>query len=238
MCAIHVSKGLRVTGQTRHTEPPTGRETFEKLNFHYIILHSSTFIFTILLSSSHLFSLTNGTTELFTVTSNSNDNTLVLQYLLMNGTDERLQTTVIENIDFTNHDFHHIAMAVHGVQLTVIVDRVFRLHRALPFRVAVRAENIFIGTLNDGETADFQGIAYSYTSFVYVCMYICMYVYAFVCMCMYIRVCAYACLQVCMHLCMCVRASLYTCVSTCVYVHTHNQYNNNYVIIVWSFSCM
>ena len=196
-----------------------------------------------------MFSLTNGTTELFAVTSNSNDNTLVLQYLLMNGTDERLQTTEIENVDFSNHDFCHIAMAVHGVQLTVIVDRVFRLRQALPFRVAVRAENIFIGTLNDGETANFQGIAYSYTSFVYACIYVRMYMHLCTCACTYVYVCMHAYKCVCICACVCARHCIHVyphvcmCTLTCTYTQTHTcasvyQYNNNYVIIAWSFSCM
>ena len=153
----------------------------EKLNFHNKIIHFGTFIFTKLLSSSHLFSLTNGTTELFTVTSNSNDNTLVLQYLLINGTDERPQITEIQNVAISNHIFHHIAIAVHGVQLTVTVDEVFRLRRTLPFHVVVRAENIFIGTLNDGETANLQGIAYIVQVCVHCLREMCTLVYVFVC---------------------------------------------------------
>ena len=107
--------------------------------------------------SSHLFSLTNGTAELFTASSNSSTNTLVFQYLLVNGTDEQHQTSEIENVFLSNNAFHHIAIAVHGVQLTVAVDGVFRLRRALVYPVAVRAENIFIGVSNDGENPTLQG---------------------------------------------------------------------------------
>lgn len=108
--------------------------------------------------SSHLFSLTNGTTELFTVSSNSNTNTLILEYVLVNGSIELLEDSVIRNVFLSNNDFHHIAVAVHGVQLTVTVDGVFKLRRALAFPVAVRMENIFIGVLNHGENPTLQGI--------------------------------------------------------------------------------
>ena len=113
------------------------------------------FYYTTFCFSSHLFSLTNGTTELFTLSSDSNTNILVVQYLLMN---EQHQSSGIEDVFLSNHAFHHIAVAVHGVQLTVAVDGVFRLRQPLLYPVDVRAENIFIGTLNDGENPTLQGM--------------------------------------------------------------------------------
>lgn len=69
---------------------------------------------------------------------------------------------MIENVFLANSDFHHIAVAVHGVQLTVMVNGIFRLREALDFSVDVRTENIFIGVLNDGEDPTLQGTAVTY----------------------------------------------------------------------------
>ena len=160
-------------------------------------------IFTsIILLFSHLFSLTNGTTELFTASSNSITNTLIVQYLMMNGNDELQQVREIKNVFLSNNDFHHIAIAVYNVQLTVIVDGVFRLRQVLSFPVVVEAEDIFIGTLNDGENPTLQGVC------VCVCVHVCVCVDLVQrgrkrgihrhCTCMYmhtyVRTCKYACM--------------------------------------------
>lgn len=134
------------------------------------------------LFSRHLFSLTNGTTELFTLSSNSSANVLVVQYLLMN---EQQQTREIENVSLSDHAFHHIAVAVHGIQLTVAVDGLFKLRQSLAYPVDVRAENIFIGTLNDGENPTLQGIVNS----ACVCVCVC---------------CVRACMCACVCACMCI----------------------------------
>ena len=89
------------------------------------------------------------------LSSNSNTNTLVVQYLLMN---EQHQSSEIKNVFLSDHAFHHIAVAVHGAQLTVAVDGLFKFRQLLLYPVDVRAENIFIGTLNDGENPTLQGI--------------------------------------------------------------------------------
>ena len=128
-----------------------------------------------------MFSLTNGTTELFTLSSNSISNILVVQYLLMN---EQHQTREIENVFLSNNAFHHIAVAVHGTQLTVAVDGLFRLRQLLLYPVDVRAENIFIGTLNDGENPTLQGIVNNvHFMIVFVRIYIRVYIVCEHCVC-------------------------------------------------------
>ena len=110
---------------------------------------------------------------------------------MMNGNDELQQVREIKNVFLSNNDFHHIAIAVYNVQLTVIVDGVFRLRQVLSFPVVVEAEDIFIGTLNDGENPTLQGVC------VCVCVCVdlvqrgihrrctCMYMYTYVCLCKY-----------------------------------------------------
>jgi len=90
----------------------------------------------------------------------------------MDGDNELQQTRAIQNVFLSNNDFHHIAVAVHDVQLTVVVDGVFRLQQVLIFPVVIRIENIFIGVLNDGETPTLQGTVYTYTLSIYVCVYV------------------------------------------------------------------
>ena len=160
--------------------------------------------------SSHVFSLTNGTTELFTLSSDSNTNTLIVQYLLMN---EQHQTRAIKNVSLSNHGFHHIAVAVHDVQLTVTVDGLFKLRQTLLYPVDVRAENIFIGTLNDAENPTLQGIVISgYLMSLFVLTYIVLCVCT--CVCVY-SVCVRMCVYVCVCVCVCV---LCVCVRMCVCV--------------------
>ena len=103
---------------------------------------------------------------------------------------EQHQTREIENVFLSNNAFHHIAVAVHGAQLTVAVDGLFRLRQPLLYPVDVRAENIFIGTLNDGENPTLQGIVNSvHFMIVFVCIYIRVYIYIYIysvcvpCMC-------------------------------------------------------
>ena len=103
-----------------------------------------------------MFSLTNGTTELFTISSDSNSNTLIVQHVLTNGSTELQQARMIEDVFLSNNDFHHIAVAMHGAQLTVTVDGTIKLQEELAFPV-INSENIFIGVLNDGENPTLQG---------------------------------------------------------------------------------
>ena len=103
-----------------------------------------------------MFSLTNGTTELFIVSSDSNSNTLLVQLVLVNGSTEMQQNRVIDNVSLSNNEFHHIAVAVYDVQLTVTVNGVIKLQENLAFPV-VNSESIVIGALNDGENRTLQG---------------------------------------------------------------------------------
>ena len=103
-----------------------------------------------------MFSLTNGTTELFIVSSDSNSSTLLVQLVLVNGSTEMQQNRVIDNVSLSNNEFHHIAVAVYDVQLTVTVNGVIKLQENLAFPV-VNSESIVIGALNDGENRNLQG---------------------------------------------------------------------------------
>lgn len=102
-----------------------------------------------------MFSLSNGTTELFALSSDSRINTLIVKYLPTNGFSH--QTRMIKNVLLSNNKFHHIAVAVHGAQLTVTVDGTFRLQEVLNSSIVVRTESIFIGALNDAEDPTLQG---------------------------------------------------------------------------------
>ena len=53
---------------------------------------------------------------------------------------------------------------------------------------------------------------------MYVCMYVCMYVYVCVCMCMYVYVCVCVCMCMCVYVCVCVCVCVCMCV--CVFFPT------------------
>ena len=90
------------------------------------------------------------------VSSDSNSNTLLVQLVLVNGSTEMQQNRVIDNVSLSNNEFHHIAVAVYDVQLTVTVNGAVKLHENLAFPV-VNSESIVIGALNDGENQTLQG---------------------------------------------------------------------------------
>ena len=90
------------------------------------------------------------------ISSDSNSNTLLVQLLLVNGSTEMQQNRLIDNVSLSNNEFHHIAVAVYDVQLTVTVNGVIKLQENLAFPV-VNSESIVIGALNDGENRTLQG---------------------------------------------------------------------------------
>ena len=90
------------------------------------------------------------------VSSDSNSNTLLVQLVLVNGSTEMQQNRVIDNVSLSNNEFHHIAVAVYDVQLTVTVNGVIKLQENLAFPV-VNSESIVIGALNDGKNQTLQG---------------------------------------------------------------------------------
>ena len=78
-----------------------------------------------------------------------------------------------------------------------------------------------LGLKNKNKPASPATTSISYfTTFLCVCLYMCVYVevYIYICVCIYVRVCIFA--YVC--ICFCVLMCVYVCMSTCVYAYMCN----------------